>query len=95
MARDNREGDEESLGELSQRDQREAAFAEAIEVLAKHTDHFVIMCRVGRGRYLRHINGNNHAERFSLATGVAVHLIGLVSELATCAAERADIEDRE
>jgi hypothetical protein len=95
MAKDNGEEEEETLAEVSQREQREAAFCEAIDVLAKQSDHFIIICRVGNGRYFRHVNGNSHAERFSLATGAAVHLVSLISDLAVCAAERADLDDME
>lgn len=83
------------LNELSRQEQREAAFNEACRILEDETDHFIIICRVGNGKYLRHVNGNSHAERFSLATGAAVHLIGIISDLAVCAAERADLEDEE
>ena len=89
------ENDDRTLDERLRQEQAEAAFQQACKTLDAHSSHFLVFLRVGKGRYLRHIEGGNHAARICLASGVAAHLHNIVSELALLAAERVDIEDEE
>jgi hypothetical protein len=89
------ENDDRTLDERHRQEQAEAAFQEACETLSYHSQNFLVFVRTGKGRYLRHIEGKNHAERICLASGVATHLNDIIAELGLLAAERVDIEDEE
>jgi hypothetical protein len=89
------ENDDRTLEDRHNQEQAEAAFQQACETLSHHSGNFLVFVRIGKGRYMRHIEGRNHAERICLAVGVGSHLNNIVAELGLLAAERVDIDDAE
>lgn len=77
------------------REQAEAAFIEAVGILRRHSENFVVYIRTGPGTYARQVEGRNHVERIAIASGVLADLNLLVSDVALVAAKQVDIEDEQ
>lgn len=87
--------DDNELSKTHDREQTEAAVAQACELLSKHTGNYVIYARTGKGSYARQISGRNCVERIAIASGVFADLAMLVSDVALAAARETDRLDGE
>lgn len=77
------------------REQAEAAFANVVEILQRHSDNFVVCVRTGPGIYARHINGRTQVERIAIASGVLGDLNLILSDIALVAAREVDVLDEQ
>lgn len=77
------------------REQAEAAFLEAIGILRRHSQNFVVYLRTGTGTYCRHIEGATQVERVAIAAGVSADLDLQVSDIAIVAAKEVDRQTEE
>lgn len=75
-----------------EREQAEAAVAEACRILERHTRNFVIYVRIAPYTYARQISGRNNSERVQLAHGVSVDLSDYVAKVAQITAEIGDMD---
>lgn len=82
-----------SLQRDHNREQAEAAVAEACDIIRRHSRHFVVYVRVAPFHYARHIGGDTFNERVNLAHGVAGDLSTYVLNIAQVAADLGDGAD--
>lgn len=87
--------DSKRLSEVHDREQTEAAVAQACELLSRFTKNFIIYARTGPGSYARQISGNNCVERVAIMAGVSADLDMHLSDIAIAAAKEADSLDAE
>lgn len=77
------------------KEQAEAAFLDAIAILRRHSENFVIYLRTGVGSYCRHVEGKSQVERVAIAAGVSSDLNLMVSDIAIIAAKDVDRQAEE
>ena len=77
------------------REQAEAAFLDAVSILRRHSENFVIYLRTGTGTYCRHVEGKTQVERVAIASGVSSDLNLMVSDIAIVAAKEVDRQAEE
>lgn len=82
-----------SIQDQHDKEQAEAAVAEACRILERYTRNFVIYVRVAPYTYARQISGRTNTERVQLAHGVSQDLGEYVAKVAQIATEMADTDD--
>lgn len=82
-----------SIKDDHDREQAEAAVAEACRILELYSKNYIIYVRVAPYTYARQISGRTNTERIQLAHGVSQDLSEYVAKVAQIASEMTDCED--